>query len=142
MEQLRLDVGITGYILSRNYEDYFDILLTEPWVQKTWEFCSKYGVNIPLSIESSLLQRQNDRSIMEILLSSHLSLSHAELQWFNKCWIYLKVFFVSDTTTSDGLKLRQDLFQGKKDEYTHTNYLWTLWGIPLTRAWTSWRRIL
>ena len=107
-EQLRLELGVGGNILSLNYDEYKHVLLTKSWVENTWKFISDYGIMIDLEIATPTPRRINDEPLMELVTKSKL-LDKSDLTWFNKCRMFLKIFFVSDIVSSDVTKLRADI---------------------------------
>ena len=78
---------------------------------------------------------------MELVTKSKL-LDKSDLTWFNKCRMFLKIFFVSDIVSSYGTKLRADILDGKPNGKSHSNLLWSKWGKPPATAWSIWRRTL
>ena len=141
LEQLRLELGVGGNILSLNYDEYKHVLLTKSWVENTWKFISDYGIMIDLEIATPTPRRINDEPLMELVTKSKL-LDKSDLTWFNKCRMFLKIFFVSDIVSSDGTKLRADILDGKPNGKSHSNLLWPKWGKPPATAWSIWRRTL
>ena len=86
-------------------------------------------------------RRENDIPLMDIVVKSKY-LDKSNLTWFNKCRMYLKVFFLSDIVTSDGQRLREDILSATPNANSHLNLGWPVWGKPPTSAWSIWRRTL
>ena len=104
MEQLWLELGVSGNIFELDYSIYKDVILTKSWVEGTWKFVSEYNISLNPEITMPACRRKNDIPLMDIVVQSKY-LEKANLTWFNKCRMYLKVFFLSDIVTSDGQML-------------------------------------
>ena len=141
MEQLRLELGVSGNIFELDYHTFKDVILTKSWVEDTWKFVSEYNISLNPEIAMPACRRENDIPLMDIVVKSKY-LDKSNLTWFNKCRMYLKVFFLSDIVTSDGQRLREDILSATPNSNSHLNLGWPVWGKPPTSAWSIWRRTL
>ena len=142
LEQLRLEIGENDHILSKNYDNYADLILTDSWIQNTWQFMSQHQLTLKEGTVNLPDRRYNDRSIME-----HIRLqgtfSKNELQSINRCRIFLQAFTLSDIVESNGMKITEEAWWGQKKSCTFRSEIkWPLWGQPSKKEWKTWRTAL
>ena len=70
LEQMQLELGISGNILALDYYKYQSLILTESWVEHIWQFLTDHDIHLDLEIEELQLQRPHDRVLMEAIISS------------------------------------------------------------------------
>ena len=141
LQLLRLEVGLSGDFLNREYNSIEPIILTNLWVQHLWHFMTLHGIQVQIDIEDIKPRRIDDVVIMEKNLDSKIA-SNSELKAVNKCRLYLRAFTLSDITSADGKYLRKSAMNGTRDTYSYSQIQWLLWGKPAPKSWTAWRRIL
>ena len=56
LENLRLELGVTGNLLTLNYEEYKPLILTESWVQFVWKFMSEYEITMNIDVPAPELR--------------------------------------------------------------------------------------
>lgn len=141
LEQLRLEVGLNGPLLSLDYYDHESLILTDSWLQHTWQFVTDYGININPQVSIIDKRRVNDKVIMQEVLQAKVA-SPAKIKAVNECRLYLNAFHLSDIVTANGKEFRKDIMHGTQDKATSANVQWPLWGKPAPTVWATWRRIL
>ena len=83
LEQLRLEIGITGPLLMMDYRRHKPLILTQSWVQWTWKFMSNYNLKVNIDIAQPPLQRHNDVYLMEAILNLG-QVTEKQLKWINQ----------------------------------------------------------
>ena len=141
LEQLRIEIGDNEPILSARFHEKSGSLLTKSFVRSTAEFMIEQNVSLQDDTPIIPLLRENDECIMTVFRKS-LNASDATLQLLNKCRIYLEAFTVSDITTGDGLRIRDDAWHGRKFHNGRNYKNWPKWGRPGLQAWATWRSSL
>lgn len=79
LEQLRLEIGTNISILNSNYEEYQHRILTESWVQQTWNFMSQYNITLEDDTTTVPLKQVNDSILMDEKLK-HDNFSPSEVK--------------------------------------------------------------
>ena len=90
-------------------------------------------------INSGILQRVNDKYIMDAISCQSFSL--ATIRRINYCRMYLRVERLSDIVTNDGLRIQSRYFHGTKRN-PFTNKEWPHQNCPSSRSWKEWRAAL
>jgi hypothetical protein len=66
--------------------------------------------------------------------------TRADLKSFNRCRLFLGVFFVSELTTADGKSITRQSWQGSRERFSP--FLWPHQPNPGPKSWRLWRRLL
>jgi hypothetical protein len=69
MEQLRLEVGLPGWLTNHSFET-FQPVTTDSWMTRTWGFASRFKIEIRDSEAKLQPSRTNDRFLMEEFASA------------------------------------------------------------------------
>jgi hypothetical protein len=112
------------------------LLTTPTLIQSTMIFLLTHDFKLIHSISINPL-RQNDQLIMEALVSLDVPLP--DLLACNHCRLYLKVCRLSELTTSDGIFLSEDAWNGIVSAAPNTELAWPTYPRPSAVAWTKWR---
>ena len=141
LEQLRLEIGENIKILSSDYNQFKDQLLTDSYMENTWSFMSTNKVKLDEGTATVGLLRNNDITLMEAF-RQHPKIPQSNLKQLNRCRIYIHAFTLSDITTSCGKYIRQEAWHGRKYNNGRNVDQWPKWGRPCLQAWTYWRTAL
>lgn len=68
--------------------------------------------------------------------------SQEELLRLNKCRLYLRVFFLSEIGTGDGLAILAEAWSGKQLETVYKSSSWPRQQRPCYKDWLIWHRLL
>jgi hypothetical protein len=140
VEQLRLELGTSGYITDNKYSTMKD-LVTETWVTDLWKFTDRFKIRIHDEIDQLRLQRTNDRFLMNEFITAGY---HGKmLKELNECRMLLHALTLSDIVTADGREISMNAWNGRKDEKDGKLHEWprTQRGLP-EEHWKQWRRVL
>ena len=89
-ETFRVDTGLGGDILTRNYDE-LEHLAKHSWWKITWQLCYLYRVSIKFSSTfEPPAQRENDSSLMDVFVSQGIW-NQSELAVLNRVRRYKKV---------------------------------------------------
>ena len=142
LEHLRLEIGVNGKILQLPYKKFAPIILTNSWLQQTWEFMNEYKIKLDVNVPDIPLLRERDIPIMKAILDQG-QITNKDLAIVNKCRVYLKIFLLSEITTGCGKKITDKAWHGiQTNENAKTRTKWPNWKKPTLRMWTVWRDVL
>ena len=141
LEQLRIEIGDNEPILGPSFAGKSSYLLTESFVRSTAEFMVEQKVSLMEKIPKIPFLRENDECIMSRFNKS-LNVSEATMKQLNKCRIYLRAFTLSDIVTGDGLRIRDEAWNGRQYCNGRNYKNWPIWGRPGLQAWATWRTAL
>ena len=141
LEQLRIEIGDNISILNSNYNKYKPLILTDSYAQNTWEFMSKHNITLDVEIDSIPLLRDGDSCIMRGFIDNP-NIPRSSLAQLNRCRIYLKVFTVSDISSGDGTRIRDEVWHGRQFQTGRNICMWPIWGRPSLSSWSYWRTAL
>jgi hypothetical protein len=97
--------------------------------------------NIDLIHDISLLPlRQGDKILMSCF--AQMSPSLDELWSLNNCRLYLQVYFLSEISTGDGLKITYDAWRGTRFDVPAKLASWPRQQRPSPREWLLWQLFL
>ena len=107
-ETFRVDTGLGGNILTRNYDE-LEHLAKHSWWKMTWQLCHLYCVSIkfPSTFEPPA-PRENDSSLMDVFVSQGIW-NQSKLAVLNRVRRHKKVFYRSDVIACDGRTVRPDM---------------------------------
>ncbi len=143
LELLRLELGINGSIFLKNIAMFEKALLTTSWIRHSWSFTSQYNITWDEHTVDIPPRRVNDIPIMEKLYQDRLIPASSKWQSINRCRMYLRVFFLSDITSGDGLFITSSAYWGRRSlSNTRDHINWPRWERPKTSDWTAWRKYL
>jgi hypothetical protein len=80
-----------------------------------------------------------DHHIMQLILV--VQPSQLELVCINKCWLYLRAYYVSDISDGSGTQMNDDAWVGKRSATTRA-HSWPSQGQPTRLDWETWRKFL
>jgi len=100
LETMQLEVGSLTSVLSLPYKDYH-FLATNTWLKNLWFCVDKYGIELRTPSPLVQLQRQNDFSLMDSLISSQVY-TRQDIIRINLCRLFVQCFFMSDITAGNG----------------------------------------
>jgi hypothetical protein len=124
-----------------------DILLIPDWsiqlsiqslILDTIQFLRSHNINLYHNVTFTP-QRENDALIMQQL--GALDLSLMEIKACNHCRMYLRVLYLSDIVSGDGLTILDSPWNGIRDESFHRE-TWPNFGNPPRTMWNVWRQAL
>ena len=91
------------------------------WVIQLHKALSDMGGKLLIQqLDSGILQRINDKYIMDAIVMRNFSLS--SLRRINYCRIYLRVERISDIATNDGLRIQSRYFLGLSGIHIRISY--------------------
>jgi ribonuclease HI len=134
LEALILEVGIGEDVLSYPWLE-LSFLATKCLIKASWKFLDKHNLTLSHDITINPL-RINDKPLMKIFYDA--GVRGSDLLAINKCRLYLKIFFLSDMATGDGISILQDALNGTPYE-TANQFSWPCQGKPSNRDWSIWR---
>jgi hypothetical protein len=138
MELLLLEIGM-GHDLQSIPQDALQYLPTDSLIKSTCQFLSTNNLDLRHDIKISPLRRDD-----HILMSAFYALrpSLEELQTLNDCRLYLRVYFLSEICTGDGLNILQEAWYGKPLENANKNTSWPRQKRPGRKSWCIWQQFL
>jgi len=136
MELFFIKLGITPSLLLTR-QKAVDCLTTPSLVKSTMTFLAQHNILLKHSIRMPP-QRTNDQLIMEALLDTNVS--GQELVTCNHCRLYLKVCYLSDITTGDGLYITEEAWIGKYSAHASKDRSWPSYNRPPASSWKTWQK--
>lgn len=113
-------------------------LATRCLMKTTWQFLWKHKLTLRHDIKINP-QREGDIPLMKIFYEA--GVRDLDLLAINRCRIYLKIFFLSDIATGNGMHVNTNLVLGQPIE-TYNDFIWPIQGKPSTREWVIWKTSL
>ena len=142
LEFLRLELGINCHLLNSDYDKFSALIITPSWIVNTWQFMSKHNITVDIDPPQFDQVRENDSPLMELILNT-ASISSKEAAIANKCRIYLQVFMVSDLVTGCGKFLKDNVWNGIRDNHNKpSNIEWPLFPRPSPSMLKTWQSVL
>ena len=142
LEFLRLELGVNYHLLNSNYESLAGLIMTPSWIVHTWKFMSEYNINIDIDAPKIDTLRENDKPLMELILQNNL-VTEQEAVVANKCRLYLQVFMVSDLVTGCGKYLKDNVWNGIRDNHNKSSTtIWPLIPRPSNDMIKTWQSVL
>ena len=141
LEQLRIEIGDNDHILASDITQKEHYLLTDSYVRSTWQFMSKENIQLEDNTPAIPLLREGDQCLMTEF-SKNTKIPKSALRTLNKCRLYLQAFTLSDLTSGDGTKIRDEAWHGRQYNNGRDYSSWPLWGRPGLQAWAQWRTAL
>ena len=139
-EQIRLELGMPGYITDHNFDIAYSYLTTS-WIKDVFAFCYKYGIKLQDSAAKLELVRYNDSFLMENFVRH--GFRDRALKMLNEMRMFLKVITVANITTADGVEITPEAWQGIPNEVTGSLYEWRRATRKLTKEYcTLWQEAL
>jgi hypothetical protein len=139
MEQLRLELGLPGWITDHDYST-FSGLATDSWITTLWAFASRFKFEVRDTVAKLVLRRTNDSFLMAEFarfFSGH------ELEDLNTCRMFLHAITLSDISTVDGHDITLDACQGRRDPVSGIEHEWPRNPRKLAdRFWELWNKAL
>jgi hypothetical protein len=139
MEELQLEIGITGPIMSLDFATY-GILATKCWLLATWKFLSEKGMRMEDDGPPLILRRQEDQFLMQAFAKQ--GFLGGLLVQLNRCRCHLRVVTMSDIATACGTKLTSFALKGIPDETRKPTYHCPRTAIPSQADWGLWKKAL
>jgi hypothetical protein len=100
-ESFKLEMGCNGSIFS--IPSNLACLATPSWVSETWKFVQQFHIRIEDDIPDFHPPREADRLLIPTFAS--MGFAPEQLVWLNQCRLYLRVSWLSELCTADGLKI-------------------------------------
>ena len=138
LEQHQLAIGQITPLFTLPYDDFHH--LTDPsWITSTWQFVSKFHIQLRNDDMPSLsLSREGDQPIMSAVMETS-SLSIADQISFNRVRCFLQVITMADIATGCGTKIRNAYMEGNKP--TSSSYDWQM-EKPCPRDFRLWKKCM
>jgi hypothetical protein len=139
LELLHLELGIGTSPFLLDYV-HFGMLATTCWLTSSWEFLSKYAIqlhspNLPID-----LLREHDQYI--ILCFATQGYSGRQLQLLNKCRLWLQVNTLSDIVTGCGRFILTAAYNGIRNPHVTSQFHWPIQGVLPIDFWRLWQQAL
>ena len=143
MEHLKIEVGLTGSILSNDYQLYGE-LAEESWIKHLWKFLMETGIQINDKIEDFEMSRENDIPINVGLAKAFNEKKITKTEWkrANKCRMYLQVLTIGDIATAEGTEIEEGIMKGDFHRSRARRVNWPYQQKPKSSYWTIWRKVL
>ncbi len=113
-------------------------LTTSSLVKSTWHFLFTYGLTLTHDINIPPLHLY-DQPIMQLI--PMVKPSQLELACINRCWLYLRAYYVSDIADGSGTKISDDAWDGKRS-VNNRAHSWPSQGQPTRSDWETCRKFL
>lgn len=122
LEQLRLEVGLPGFLTDHNYETHKG-LITLLWVAQIWEFTHRFRIEIRDSAAKLHERRSNDLFLMVSFV--HAGFTGNDLAHLNICRMFLHVITLADLCTIAGAaSITCDAWLRTRDLCTNSEFEW------------------
>ena len=138
LEQLQIEIDNNDPILASNITKKEHYLLTDLYVWSTWQFMSLENIQLEDNTPSIPLLQEKDQCLMTAF-ANNTKIPKSALQTLNKCRLYLQAFTLSDITSGDGTKIRDEAWHGRQYNNGREYSSWPLWGCPGLQVWAQWR---
>jgi hypothetical protein len=133
-EALKLELGTNGFLFSNSLR--LLPLVTNGWIKSTWKFAQEYCIQIQDDIPDFQPRRVND--ILLIPLFDRLGFSPTELQRINQCRLFLKISWLSEIVTGDGLYIEKSALEPPYRVHVTPEYRYPEQTEPPACAWKIW----
>jgi hypothetical protein len=131
-------MGCNGYIFSIPL--LLELIATRGWVSHTWNFAKEVGIEIRDDIKDFVSPRLNDKLLIPMFGS--MGFRGQEILYLNQCRLFLKVLWLSELTTADGIFLERQSLLPPFSISCHRRYIFPTQGYPSREAWATWQRAL
>jgi hypothetical protein len=138
LELLILELGIDTDISLINPET-LHLLATESLIKSTCQFLLHHQLKLKHDINLDPL-REGDQALMRIFLA--LSPTQSEIIALNKCRLYLRVYFLSEICTGDGLEITDNAWRGELLDVPLRTLSWPRQQRPVYKDWVIWKSFL
>jgi hypothetical protein len=139
-----VQVGVAGSLFTYAVKDY-GMLLPSGWMKSTWLFCDEYHIEVKDWLPHIQPLRENDRFIMLEARRVISAKDSSSMVSFNKCRRFLRVVTMAEVVSGDGVSLRKDILDGRRDEWNQRPITFSE-AHPVSSDWkvwkTVWRKIL
>ena len=135
MELFFLEMGVNPVHFSTAAQSIMT-LTTPSLVQSTMSFLAQFHITLHHTITMQPL-RLNDEFIIEAFLS--LDIGEHDLKICNSCRLYLKVCFLSELTTGDGMFITEDAWAGQCLHHPFKDQAWPQYKRPPASHWRIWQ---
>jgi hypothetical protein len=137
-EAMRIQMGCNGPLFQVPWQCYN--LLDHSWLKSTWEFVHNFGLRID---DDDIPDLQPWRECDVLLIPTFLRLGYVgqELRWLNMCRLYLKVSWLSEICSGDGIRIIRRFFEHSAIPVT-SDVRYPIQGDPPKGAWIIWKRAL
>jgi len=112
--------------------------LTPSWIKHVWQSTQEVGVTLATDFAEVTPRRQGDIELMRLFVN--YGIKQPELYTLNLCRMFLKVFLVSDITSSSGDVILPSFWD--RPTPAHSELQWPNTFPPPNQAWLQWRRAL
>ncbi len=137
LELLFLETGM-GHDLKRIPQGVIHHLATDSLVKSTCQFLlTQLDLRHDIKVRPI---RIYDQALMSAFYDLHPS--QVELLKLNKCRLYLRVYFLSEIGTGDGLAILAEAWSGKQLETVYKSSSWPRNQRPCYKDWLIWQCFL
>ena len=140
LEQLRLEVGLPGFLTDHNFEAY-EGLITLSWVARVWKFAHQYRIGIRDSEAKLHGRRSDDQFLMVSFVRA--GFHGNDLTRHNICRMLLHAITLADICTIDGTSITHDAWLETRDPCSNSELVWPRVQQRLPpSSWAIWQRAL
>jgi hypothetical protein len=137
-EALKLELGTNGPLLSNSWS--LAVLATEGWIKSTWQFASESNIKILDDIPDFQPIRVHDQLLIPTFC--RLGYRGQMLRQLNQCRIFLKVSWLSEITTADGIRIEESVLRAPFHSTSYPEFLYPNQVLPPSSSWQAWREAL
>lgn len=112
-----LHLGIRESVMTYDYEK-IKKFIPPSWIENTWCYLSSLNATVHSPTIYIPPQQENDTTIMD---SAIKYLSAPKFHRINAVRLYLKLFYISDMSSSSGKRIITDYLYEKRSQYRTSN---------------------
>ena len=135
-EAMQVEIGSTSQFFSLKYSQY-GFLTPSSWLSTLWDATSRYGVTLTPGNWTLQPPRENDSALMDAIVACHLFTIN-EMSDINRCRLYLRVFFLSDIVSGNGLYIIPEIVRGERFPQWQSMWKWPRQSRPPPSSWRLW----
>jgi hypothetical protein len=140
VEQMRLELGLTGWFTDHDYDIYAP-LLTDCWMKTVWKFSHRFKIEIRDSETQLRRRRTKDQSLIQAF--AHAGFRGTDLLKLNTCRMFLHSVMLSDIATISGLEITLEAWEGRREFSCGSEFSWPRVQDSLPADyWKTWQRAL
>jgi hypothetical protein len=139
-EQLRLELGLPGWITDHDYEIY-NVMAMDSWITSVWKFANHFKIEVRDTGTKLFTRRTHDVFFMEEF--PRQGFRGADLAMLNICRMFLHCVTLADICTVDGKVITLSAWQGRRDWSCGAEFEWPRVQESLSpRYWEVWNKAL
>ena len=135
MDYLYIHLGLHEQVMTYDYK-HIQKFIENSWIANTWSYASSVETTIHSRTLQIPLQRENDSPIMAPAIKY---LSTTKFKRINAVRLFLKLFYISDMSTSSGKNIAQEYLYRSKSRHRTNTLNWPYQLCPGKAAWKEWR---